>query len=250
MASITDERGYNQGFKLVKSTEVRMRRRAEAFVKDMDLALPKEILEIGCGTGEIAFWVAQQTGANVLATDLSLQFIESAKSRYKLSNLRYEILDFNKHSDLPVGTFDYIVGNGILHHLYFSLDEALRNLKRLLKPGGSILFYEPNVYNPYCAVIFNVPFLRLKAHLEPTEMAFSRRYIEKVLQRAGFINVFVEYRDFLLPGVPEFLINPLIVLGNVVERIPILRMSSQSLYIKARNQSSQETSIPKSNVER
>ena len=91
MASIKDDRGFNQGFALVKSTEVRMRRRADAFVQEMDLKQPREILEIGCGTGEIAYWIAEQTGAHLLGIDLCIPFIKQARQRKESRGLHYTV---------------------------------------------------------------------------------------------------------------------------------------------------------------
>ena len=143
MASIVDDRGFNQGFELVRSTEVRMRRRAEYMISRMDLTSPKTILEIGCGTGEVSFWIAQKTGAAVLGTDLCVPFIEDARKKLVLPNLKFEVLDFNQPKDVKGRTFDYIIGNGILHHLYFRLDPALATLFALLNPRGRIIFLEP-----------------------------------------------------------------------------------------------------------
>jgi 2-polyprenyl-3-methyl-5-hydroxy-6-metoxy-1,4-benzoquinol methylase len=234
MASLKDGRGFNQGFALVKSTEIRMRRRADAFVQKMDLKQPREILEIGCGTGEIAYWVAEQTNARVLGIDLCEQFIEQAHQYSSLPNLRYQVMNFNQPNSLFDQKFDYIIGNGILHHLYYTLHAALMNIRRLLKPDGTLVFFEPNIYNPYCALIFNVPFLRVKARLEPTEMAFSKRFIVHHLRETNFTEIDVTYKDFLLPGVPDILINPLILSGDILEHIPVLNKMAQSIFIKAK----------------
>src|SRR5687768_10806774 len=169
MASIKDDRGFNQGFELTKSTEIRMRRRASYMISQMKIQPDKTVLEIGCGTGEVSFWIASQTGMKVLGTDLCVPFIEQAQQRLVLPNLQFEVLDFNKPEQVKQRKFDYIVGNGILHHLYFHLDSALETLHKLLKPEGEIIFLEPNIYNPYCAVIFN--YARKWANLEPDEMA-------------------------------------------------------------------------------
>ena len=151
MASIKDDRGFNQGFELVKSTEIRMRRRAEYMISRMDLKTPKTILEIGCGTGEVSYWIAQKTNSQVLGTDLCVPFIEEAQKKLVLPNLHFEALDFNKPEQVNGRKFDYIVGNGILHHLYYHLDQALKTLYNLLNDHGRIVFLEPNIYNPYCA---------------------------------------------------------------------------------------------------
>ena len=231
MASIIDDRGFNQGFELVTSTEIRMKRRADYMISRMDMTMPKTILEIGCGTGEVSFWLAQKTGASVLGTDLCVPFIEEAQRKLVLENLKFEVLDFNKPEQVRGRTFDYIVGNGILHHLYFHLDEALSTLLSLLNKGGKIIFLEPNIYNPYCAFIFN--YARKWANLEPDEMAFSKKFISKRLSKTGFKNIFVEYKDFLLPGIPEIMIKPSVAIGNVLEKMPLIQMASQSIFITA-----------------
>jgi len=234
MGSIIDDRGYNQGFVLSKSTEVRMKRRADWLTSKMDLSTPKTIMEIGCGTGEVSYWIAEKTKQQVLGTDLCKPFVDDANEKFKLPNLSYEVLDFTNIEQVRNRKFDYIIGNGILHHLYYHLDDALANLRNLLNENGAIIFIEPNIYNPYCALIFNIPVLRKKANLEPDEMAFSANFIQKKLKKTGFSEVNTRYVDFLLPGVPDFMITPSIVIGDVVEKIPVLNMVSQSVYIYAK----------------
>lgn len=233
MGSVKDDRGFNQGFTLVRSTEIRMRRRADWIMAEFD-NIQGSVLEIGCGRGEVSFWLAEKMKGEVLGTDLCQPFIQHARDNFKLPNLSYEVLDFNNPQQVNGRTFDYIVGNGILHHLYYNLPQALLTIKGLLRPGGKLIFMEPNIYNPYCAVIFKIPFFRRMASLEPDEMAFSKGFISKKCAAAGFHSVSVSYRDFLLPGVPDVAIKPLIAIGNVLEKIPLLKTMSQSIFIVAK----------------
>lgn len=248
MATIKDDRGYSQGYELSLSTVVRMRRRTKMLLSEMNLMSATRILEIGCGTGEVSYWMAEQTHAQVLGTDLCVPFIEDAKKKYQLPNLEYAVLDFNTPGSFSGQTFDYIVGNGILHHLYHNLDEASLNMRSLLKEGGEIIFLEPNFYNPYIYFIFSYPLLRAKAKLEPDEMAFSKSFITNVLARAGFEDIRVDYKDFLLPGIPGFLIAPSIMAGAVLERIPLINKVAQSIFMRARkpsgDTSAQSAKIP------
>ena len=46
-------------------------------------------------------------------------------------------------------------------------------------------------------------------------------------------NICVEFRDFLVPGVPSFLIRPSILAGAAVERIPAINCLAQSIVISA-----------------
>lgn len=233
MENIKDDRGYNQVWAETKSTRIRAQRRGDYMISQMTGGKEKSIMEIGCGIGSNCFYIAEKTGKKVLGTDLCQPFIDEANTRYKLPNLRYDILDFNKAEQFKGETFDYIIGNGILHHLYHHLDSAFVNMHRLLSPGGKIIFLEPNIYNPYVYFIFSFETLRKATHLEPDEMAFSKGFVTEKLLKAGFKNVKVEYKDFLLPGIPDVLITPSVVIGDVLEKIPLVNKVSQSIFISA-----------------
>ena len=71
------------------------------------------------------------------------------------------------------------------------------------------------------------------ANLEPTEKAFTKKYINNKLINAGFKNIQIEYKDFLIPGTPYLLVKPLLFLGNILEKIPLFRNITQSLFITA-----------------
>jgi hypothetical protein len=64
-------------------------------------------------------------------------------------------------------------------------------------------------------------------------MAFSKKQIQKLLETAEYQHIHVDYKDFLLPGVPGFVVRPLILLGECLEKTPLLRSFSQSLGISA-----------------
>ncbi len=198
----------------------------------MEVQVDKKVLEIGCGTGYVSFYIAQKTGMQVVGSDLCKPFIKGANKKYILPNLSYDTLDFNEAAKSIHNKFDYIIGNGILHHLYYNLDEALVTLKSLLNPGGKIIFMEPNIFNPYVAAIFKNKSLRQWAKLEPDEMAFSKKFIQEKLHAAGFTQVGITYKDFLLPGIPKALVKPSIVIGNILEKTP-LKYISQSILICA-----------------
>ncbi len=240
MSSIKDERGYNQGFKPTKALDIRTERRCDFMISKMDgktLGRETQILEIGCGIGTTSYLLAKKTNSTVIGTDLSENFIQEANTLYSLPNLIFQMVDFNKPETYGVNVsenkFDYIVGNGILHHLYYNLTSSLMAIHKLLKPKGKIIFCEPNIYNPYITAIFKIPILRKFAHLEPTEMAFSRRYIQKLLQELHYKNIDVQYKDFLLPNTPVFLIKSVITMGDIIEKIFPFNRLSQSIYISA-----------------
>lgn len=226
----------DRDFKLwaeTKATDLRAERRSDYWLSQMKVDPSKSIMEIGCGSGIKAYTLARKSGMNVLATDIDPEYVEHAKRDYQLPNLRFMVVDSTELDRTIEGSFDYIVGNGILHHLYHHIDKAFANMFRILKKNGKIIFIEPNIYNPFVHLIFSYPYWRKKAHLDPDEMAFSKSFVTKKLLATGYQDVKVEYKDFLLPGIPNFLIQPSIVIGNVLEKIPLVKNVSQSIFISA-----------------
>jgi len=234
MRGVRDESGYNQGWTGGLSTQIRSERRCELLISKMDSLPSRKVLEIGCGRGEIARRLAARTGMQVLGVDRSERFVQQAQDDAVEDSVRFEVVDVMHAEDrFADERFDYIVGNGILHHLYNDLDAALLAMRNLLTEKGKIIFLEPNLHNPYVYLIFTRPQLRRLARLEPDEMAFSRRFAIQHLKRTGFGEVEVEYRDFLIPGVPAWLVRPLVYGGRVAERTPGVKHLAQSLFVSA-----------------
>ena len=154
MSNLKDDQGHNQIFKPSYATDKRLERRADYIISQFTSTQNIVVLEIGCGMGIMANMLAAKTTAKVLGVDLCEPFIEAARKEFNNPRLSFEIMDFNKAEDFINRKFDYIIGNGILHHLYYHLDSALVNIRKLLKPGGKMIFLEPNIYNPYVSLIF------------------------------------------------------------------------------------------------
>ena len=87
--------------------------------------------------------------------------------------------------------------------------------------------------NPYVYLIFSFAALRRIAKLEPNEMAFTPRFLRNKLKHAGFERIEITPRDFLLPNTPDFLIQPTIAAGAVLEKIPLVKSLAQSLFLSA-----------------
>jgi SAM-dependent methyltransferase len=126
--------------------ETRLRQRAVAFTglglgKDARVRLvaavaavqPRRVLEVGCGWGELAAWIARDTGAEVVAVDLSERMVELARSE----GVDARIADVQK---LPFAdaTFDVAVAAWMLYHVP-DLDRGVSELARVLRPGGRLV---------------------------------------------------------------------------------------------------------------
>ncbi len=55
MSAIKDDRGFNQIFEQSEGNLIRLKRRAEWMINEMNIVPGKKILEIGCGTGYVSY---------------------------------------------------------------------------------------------------------------------------------------------------------------------------------------------------
>jgi SAM-dependent methyltransferase len=213
------------------SGQRRASRRAELFVEHAAHGPGSTALELGCGTGVFLEKVAR-SGARLCGIDLSIDLLDKARERVApLANVRLTRGDAER-MPYPDGRFDAVYGSSILHHL--SLERAMSEVFRVLRPGGVTVFTEPNILNPQVAVMFNLGMTKKYWGVSPDEMAFSRFRARRALRDIGFQDVTVRPFDFLHPSVPPGLIGAVSRLGLAVEATPILREIAGSLLIRGR----------------
>jgi SAM-dependent methyltransferase len=96
-------------------------------------------LEVGCGNGSIAGWLAEQVapGGSVVGVDLDLSLI--AASGPGLEFRQGDILA----GPVDPGAFDLVTARAVLHHLS-DPELAIANLVASLAPGGAIMLIEPD----------------------------------------------------------------------------------------------------------
>ena len=187
------------------------------------------VLELGCGTGYFTRELAR-SGAEIVAIDVSPELLEIAGANCSAPNVRYEIQNASALS-YPGGMFDAVVGSSVLHHL--GIEEALREIYRVLKPTGTIYFTEPNMLNPQIAIQKNVPWVKRKFGDSPDETAFFRWPLRRLLEITGFRDVRIDPFDFLHPKTPIALIDRLNAFGRFLENMPVISEFAGSLYIRA-----------------
>lgn len=232
--ALQDERGFNQVFVQTGSTPLRARRRGDWFVAQIEKFRAQRVLEIGSGLGDTAAYMAANSEAEIVAVDISAAFVAQARERHSAPNLRFELFDLLGDTSLAFGRFDMVCGNGILHHLVLRLPDVLRALHSVATPEGGLAFIEPNFLNPYCAFIFGTKVGRRLAKLEPDEMAFTPRELRAALPAAGWREVEVATRDFLLPSLPKPFIKPTLAVEPLLQATAATRWLAQSHFITAR----------------
>jgi SAM-dependent methyltransferase len=209
----------------------RAERRGELFIERGDLAPGRRALELGCGTGVFLEKTAR-SGAVVHGLDLSEDLL--AKARARLVDLANVTLDEGNAEQMPypAADFDTVYGSSVLHHL--DLKAALREIHRVLRPGGRLVFAEPNILNPQVALMFRLKVTKEYFGVSPDEMAFSRFRARSAMEEAGFSDVRVVPMDFLHPSTPQNWVDAVARFGSWLERVPLVREIAGSLLLEAR----------------
>jgi SAM-dependent methyltransferase len=193
------------------------------------LAPGMTVLELGCGTGYFTRELAR-SGGNIVAIDVSPELLEIARANCSPPNVRYEIQNAYQLSYADA-VFDSVVGSSVLHHL--EIEAALREIYRVLNPGGTMCFTEPNMLNPQIAIQKNVASVKRKLGDSPDETAFFRWPLRSLLERIGYREIRIDPFDFLHPKTPIALIGRLNALGRFLENVPLISEFAGSLYIRA-----------------
>jgi ubiquinone/menaquinone biosynthesis C-methylase UbiE len=98
-------------------------------------------LEVGCGNGSIAQWLAEQVApsGHVVASDLDISYFAGVEKPC-LEVRQLDIL----HGAIEEGAYDFVVARALLRHLT-PAQQALQRMVAALKPGGVLLSIEPDM---------------------------------------------------------------------------------------------------------
>jgi 2-polyprenyl-3-methyl-5-hydroxy-6-metoxy-1,4-benzoquinol methylase len=118
---------------------------SEALLLRAGLREGLRIVEVGCGSGNMSCWLAEQVGpsGSVVGLDRSAGQVEQACKQAMtrgLRNVQFQVADAYKPG-LPESSFDMAYCRLVLMHLTHPI-EALRAMRELVRPGGQVLCEE------------------------------------------------------------------------------------------------------------
>lgn len=101
-----------------------------------------QVLDLGCGAGHASFIAAGQV-AGVTAYDLSSQMLDVVNAAAKEKGLTNVTTRQGYAESLPFaeGSFDVVISRYSAHH-WHDVGQALREVKRVLKPGGIFIIMD------------------------------------------------------------------------------------------------------------
>lgn len=195
------------------------RRHVDELLSFAKVTAGDRLLEVGCGMGRYTLILAER-GIDVTGLDLSPVLLERLRAYagdlYELPLFAADIL--NPPEEF-CRQFDVVAGFFTLHHLHV-VDNCLAAMVSLLKPGGRLIFLEPNAYNPlYYIQIAFTPGMTWQG--DKGVLAMRKGAVLRAMEHAGLVGLEVKRFGFF----PPFLANRPTgrILESWLERVPFWR---------------------------
>lgn len=114
---------------------------SEYMLEKSGINFESRVLEIGCGNGNTAIWLAQQTGCEVVGVDISQNMLNNALQKARsYPDLR---VSFHKESATNLSfqdsSFTHVWSQAALYHIH-DRDSSLAEAHRVLEEQGIFLF--------------------------------------------------------------------------------------------------------------
>ncbi len=162
---------------------------AEKFDRGIKILKKEKIdyLDVGAGEG-LGIMEALKRGWNVTAIDITDHRIETAKT----SDVKFflgRLIDLA----LPENSFDFIYFDSVLEHVLNPL-EHLREIKRILKPGGIVYIGVPNedsLFNDVKKLAYRFSGRKdISVKIKPFDspyhvIGFNKKSIKRIVQNSG-----------------------------------------------------------------
>jgi ubiquinone/menaquinone biosynthesis C-methylase UbiE len=184
------------------------------------------VIEIGCGTGQIAGeLLSANPGLRYVGSDLSSGMLEIARERLATYSDRIE-LRVSERNGVPSedGPYAGAFGIDVLHHVE-DPPQLLRNLRVALEPGAPVVFLEANPIFPITAAMGVV------YKEERGVFKMRPKYLGPWLREAGFERVDVSLGPVYTPPGPRRLDGALDAIDRGLAKTPLVR--NLALYFEA-----------------
>jgi len=159
-----------------------LRRAQRGLISLLDIKANVNFLDIGCGTGWAVGCVAALAAnkGSFYGVDLSSKMIEKATENFKGNDAVHFIKSDVESIPLDDDFFDVIICTNSFHH-YLHPGRALKEIRRLLKYGGTLYLLDPTADTWFIKCIDKIGELLEPAHVK----LYSTEEFRKLFADAG-----------------------------------------------------------------
>ncbi|MFC0559751.1 class I SAM-dependent methyltransferase [Halalkalibacter alkalisediminis] len=119
----------------------------EAIFKKEEISQKTKILDVGCGTGETASFLAHSFHCEVVAIDPHPTMLKKARERFRNDSVCIQLVEGSvEHLPFESETFDHIIIESVL--TFVNVEKSLKECKRVLKEGGTLILNEMTLLEP------------------------------------------------------------------------------------------------------
>ena len=181
-------------------------------LQSLETDKPLKVLDVGCGDGTTEQFIQQYFPQwKTEGIDISANSIEVATKR-NLIGANFAVYD---GCNVPFADecFDLVFIAGVLHHVDFTLHQALmKEINRTLKKGGRLVLFEHNPLNPLTRYLVKTCVFDLQAKL------LQHFYTSKLLIQN---NLLIKQKKFIIFFPRKGLLSKLIFLEKYLYWLPL-----------------------------
>jgi SAM-dependent methyltransferase len=204
--------------------EDRLLWRAQTFRHTVHCLPGQRILELGAGNGLFTRQLARATRGESPITSVTFRTAEAGRPLAGVERLHAAELP----GPLAGRRFDFVVGMDLLDRRDSARLLAL--VHELLEPGGQLVFYESNPWNPVLKL--RAACARALGRPDPRDL-LDRTRLYELLSEIGFIRVFAVFNDFVFAPLTRAQVWLLRNLSILLENAPLARTLAGSILLHA-----------------
>lgn len=148
MAAITDQKIWNSYWKSGGTHQINtlnLSNRAVLSRLNTSLQSAESIIEVGCAPGAWLRYMAEEFNLQISGIDYSEVGVQLTRENLSQAQLDVELLQLDFMEDaLPKERWDVAYSMGFIEH-FTDLDEVIARHARLVKPGGKVIVFAPNL---------------------------------------------------------------------------------------------------------
>ena len=202
-------------------------KRISAIADILQVSEGNSVLEVGVGTGIHAEWICRNSGAELTGVDISRNMLKEAEKRLgSIKGVKKLLVADATALPFEPDSFDAAFSVGTIHYVP-SPEKMVKEMARVIKPGGRIAIMAPNYLYPMVFLAY-----KFRKYYDHLPKIFERRLLEWA-EKAGLTDIKVD-RMLFTPPYPEGLSRVFDAIDRFVSKRNVLSRFSMNLLLIGR----------------